>query len=144
MLSNAAICRVSTIDASSTISTSAAWISPGCSRCQATVRAGKPASAARPSTAIAAVEAPTTVAPAADAESHLQQAQTDRDTAVQHRTEVLAAFADLVSAAEAARRLALTPTAVRTAQRAAARHRPPGTAEDSVDRAGPAATAATG
>ncbi len=80
----------------------------------------------------------------ADAESHLQQAQTDRDTAVQHRTEVLAAFADLVGPAEAARRLALTPTAVRTAQRAAARHRPPGTAEVLVDRAGPAAIAATG
>ena len=80
----------------------------------------------------------------ADAESHLQQAQTDRDTAVQHRTEVLAAFADLLGPAEAARRLALTPTAVRTAQRVAARHRPPGTAEDLVDRAGPAAIAATG
>jgi len=51
-------------------------------------------------------------------------------------TEVLAAFADLVGPAEAARRLALTPTAVRTAQRTAARHRPPGTAEDLVDRAG--------
>jgi len=38
----------------------------------------------------------------ADAESHLQQAQTDRDTAVQHRTEVLATFADLVGPAEAA------------------------------------------
>ena len=80
----------------------------------------------------------------ADAESHLQQAQTDRDTAVQHRTEVLATFADLVGPAEAARRLALTPTAVRTVQRAAARHRPPGTAEDLVERAGPAAIAATG
>ena len=82
--------------------------------------------------------------PVADAESHLQQAQTNRDTAVQHRTEVLAAFADLLGPAEAAHRLALTPTAVRTAQRAAARHRPPDTAQDSVDRAGPAAIAAPG
>ncbi len=80
----------------------------------------------------------------ADAEGHLQQAQTDRDTAVQHRTEVLAAFADLLGPAEAARRLALTPTAVCTAQRAAARQRPPGTAKDLVAITGPAAIAATG
>jgi len=81
----------------------------------------------------------------ADAESHLQQAQTDRDTAVQHRTEVLATFADLVGPAEAARRLALTPTAVRTVQRAAARHRPPGPADSPAPApAGPGAIAATG
>ncbi len=63
---------------------------------------------------------------------------------MQHRTDVLAAFADLLGPTEAARRLELTPTAVRTAQRAAARHRPPGTAKDLVERAGPAAIAATG
>jgi len=84
----------------------------------------------------------------ADADRRLRQAQTDRDTAVQHRTDVLAAFANLVGPTEAARRLELTPAAVRTAQRtaqrAAARHRPPGTAQDLVDRAGPAAIAATG
>jgi len=64
---------------------------------------------------------------------------------VQHRTEVLAAFADLLGPAEAARRLALTPTAVRTAQRAAARHCPPGPADSpALAPAGPAAIAATG
>lgn len=82
----------------------------------------------------------------ADADSHLRQAQTDRDTAVQHRTEVLAAFADLVGSAEAARRLELTPTAVRTAQRAAAQHRPPDHAEPPAAEppaaAGPDTTAA--
>jgi len=77
----------------------------------------------------------------AEADTSLQQAQADRDSAVQHRTDVLAAFADLVGPAEAARRLELTPTAVRTAQRAAARHRPPGHT-DSPTAAGPAGTVA--
>jgi len=81
----------------------------------------------------------------ADADSRLRQAQTERDAAVQHRTDVLAAFADLVGPAEAARRMELPPTAVRTAQRAAARHCPPGPADSPAPApAGPAAIAATG
>ncbi len=56
-----------------------------------------------------------------DAEQHLSQAHAARDHATGQHTAAVAAFAQLVGPTEAARRLDLPVTAVRSAQRTTAR-----------------------
>ncbi len=56
-----------------------------------------------------------------DAEQQLSQAHTARDHATGQHTAAIAAFADLIGPTEAARRLDLSVTAVRSAQRTTTR-----------------------
>ena len=76
-----------------------------------------------------------------NAEQQLSQAHTARDHAAGQHTAAIAAFADLIGPTEAARRLDLPVTTVRSAQRTATRTPSPGgpshaASPDTADAAG--------